>query len=300
MLQAASNLKKFPLIMKQSAPSHSTINQIRLRVVRSVLDLTNSQLPTPVIGRVADNNSLPVDSLVLAPGISAAECTVPAAACLPLETETDETAALLAGIAAPSLAALRRVDFEIGVHSVILGLDLSGLLLVSASRLAGAGNISALDFRPERRSHAEKLGAGRVASPEEPGWPEALVQGSSRGGADVVFATGTALGQVEAILPKCRKEARVLLLNSIPAGPLDLYHTIHTPGRILLGPEPEAEPGQQWATDASRLLRLWEAGRYRPEGLVGERVKPSEEMAVRDRFLNDVSSPLTAIVDWEN
>ncbi|MCL1474513.1 zinc-binding dehydrogenase [Argonema antarcticum] len=282
---------------------------VRLRVVRSLLDLTNiqsegnPQLPIPVIGRVIESTAqgLAVDSLVLAPGNHSQECTAPAAACLPLEAGTDRSAALLAGMAAPCLAAMRRVDFEIGVHAVILSLDLYGLLLVSTSRLGGAGNISALDSRSEPRAHAEKLGAGRVASPEEPGWPEALVQGSSRGGADVVFVTGTAQGQVEAILPKCRKEARVLLLASMPTGAIDLYHSIHTPGRTLLGLEPETEPDRQWAIDADRLLRLSQAGRYRPEGIVGELVKASEVYPNSTGLYDRTSSTsLTVVLDWES
>ncbi|MFB2973104.1 zinc-binding dehydrogenase [Aerosakkonema sp. BLCC-F183] len=277
--------------------------RVRLRVVRSLLDLTNPQseanslLPIPVIGRVIESTAqgVAVDSLVLAPGNNAPECSVSAAACLPLEAGTDENAALLAGIAAPALAAMRRVNFEIGVHAVVLGLNLYGLLLVSTSRLGGAGNLSALDARESRRAYAEKLGAGRVASPEEPGWPEALVQGSSRGGADVVFVTGNEAGLVEAILPKCRKEARVLVLASMPAGAIDLYHSIHSPGRTLLGPQPQTEPGQQWVTDAGRLLRLAQAGRYRPEGIIGERVKASEATA------NSTSSTsLTVVLDWES
>jgi len=264
-------------------------DRIRLEVVRSWLDLTNiegeenSVLPIPAIGRVIDSNSfgLAVDSLVLFPSVKGQECTAPAAACLPLSSGTDETQALWAGVAAPCLAALRRVDFEIGVHAVILGLDLYGLLLVSVCRLAGAGNISALDARADRRALAEKLGAGRVASPEEPGWPEALVQGSSRGGADVVFATTTDAGLVEAILPKCRKEARVLLLAPMPTGAINLYQDVHTPGRTILGVEPEMED-QQWAIDAGRLLQLLLVGRYRLEGILGEKVKASDLPAQRE------------------
>lgn len=275
--------------------------QVRLQVTRSLLDLTqtsaesNPHFPIPVIGRVIESvpSGPAIDSLVLAPGMHDRECSIPVSACLPLEAGTNEKMALLAGVAAPCLAALRRTNFEIGATGVILGLNLYGLLLVSACRLAGAGNISALDADASRRQMAEKLGAGRVVSPEEPGWPEALVQGSSRGGADVVFATTNQPGLVEAIFPKCRKEARVLLLASIPTNPLELYNAIHSPGRILLGPEPDRS-GQQWVTDASRLLRLIPAGRYRPEGIIGELVKASDGLA------NSMPSHnLTLVLDWE-
>jgi threonine dehydrogenase-like Zn-dependent dehydrogenase len=280
-------------------------HQVRLQVMRSLLDPTSllgegvPTLPVPVIGRVTESSPQgpSVGSLVLAPGDHAYECTAPAAACLTLDAQTDETSALLAGASVPALRALRRVDFEIGVHAIVLGLDLYGLLLVCVCRLAGAGVISALDARAPRRTHAERLGAQRVASPEEPGWPEALVQGSNRGGADVVFATGTDPGQVEAILRHCRKEARVLILTAVPTEPVDLYHNIHFPGRTLLGPNPVTEMGQQWAIDAARLLRLLEAGRYRPEGLLGEPVKASDVPAQRERLLGE---SLSVMIDWES
>lgn len=279
-------------------------HQVRLQVMRSLLDptrLLGEGVPTlrvPVIGRVTESSPQgpSVGSLVLAPGDHAYECTAPAAACLTLDAQTNETSALLAGAWVPALSALRRVEFEIGVHAIVLGLDLYGLLLVCACRLAGAGVISALDARASRRTHAEQLGAGRVASPEEPGWPEALVQGSSRGGADVVFATGTDPGQVEAILRHCRKEARVLILTAVPTQPIDLYHNIHFPGRTLLGPTPETEISQQWAIDAARLLRLIEVERYRPQGLIKEQLKASDVPAQRERLLNDA---LAVMIDWE-
>ncbi len=283
---------------------------VRLQVLRSLLAPTSSGAgeeltsPVPLLGRVleASAQGLAVGTLVLAAGELAPECWVPAVTCLPLTAGTDQRLALLAGAASPLLAALRRVGLEIGMQAVVLGLNWTGLMLVSLCRLAGAGTIAAVDARAPRRTHAQRLGAARVASSQDLAWPETLLHGSSRGGADVVFVTATEPDQVAPLLGHCRKEARILLLAPTLTSPIDLYHAVHVPGRILLGPEPTQAwaAWTPWATDAARLLRLLQAGRFCPKGLLGESINLAEISAQRARLLDPTfTGAPTAVIDWE-
>ncbi|GEM_PF-3102993 len=278
---------------------------IRVRVARSLLDLTalrradGLRLPVAVVARTLDSDSgEPASgSLVVAPGAHGQECLVPRAACLPLASPDEAPLALLSGAAASVWSALRRGAFEPGVHAIVLGLDLAGLLLLVACRLAGAVSVGVLDESATARSCAERLGAWRACSPEDPGWPATLVRGTSRSGADVVFVTRAGKGLVQMILPSCRKGARIVLLTGSASDPLDLYQEIHRPGRALIGHDLSHQRHAQWRDDAARLLKLGGRSARFVDTLAGGTIKAGEALTMRESLLSGELP--AAVIDWD-
>ena len=120
--------------------------------------------------------------------------TAPPEALFPVPDSIDPSAAALleplgVAIHAVDLAHLRPMD-----SVAILGAGPIGLLILQAARLAGAGQLFAIDPLPSRTAIAEQLGADRTASTHE-----AVLEWTDGRGVDLVFeATNSSLAPDQA------------------------------------------------------------------------------------------------------
>jgi 2-desacetyl-2-hydroxyethyl bacteriochlorophyllide A dehydrogenase len=102
---------------------------------------------------------------------------------------------LFVSLGAVALVAAHDARIKLGDHVAVIGLGAIGLLLVQMARLAGAGQVSAVDPVASRRDLARELGADEVFDP-----PAAVAIKRSVGGADTVVETsGVTAGLHDAI-----------------------------------------------------------------------------------------------------
>lgn len=104
---------------------------------------------------------------------------------------------LFVSLGAVALVAAHDARIKLGDHVAVIGLGAIGLLLVQMARLAGAGQVSAVDPVASRRELALELGADEVL---EPGEETGAAIKRSAGGADAAVETsGTTAGLHDAI-----------------------------------------------------------------------------------------------------
>lgn len=102
---------------------------------------------------------------------------------------------LFVSLGAVALVAAHDARIKLGDHVAVIGLGAIGLLLVQMARLAGAGQVSAVDPVASRRDLARELGADEVFDP-----PGAVAIKRSAGGADTAVETsGVTAGLHDAI-----------------------------------------------------------------------------------------------------
>lgn len=215
--------------------------------------------------------------------------------------------ASLAMIATFPLAAVRKIQPEIGESSLVMGLGILGLFAVQLCKTAGCCPVIAADPIAQRRTLALELGADFVFDPSEPDFP-ANVRTLSRGGVQTaVEVTGRGEGFVQA-LDCMAKMGRIALLGCTrdPNFTVDYYRKIHGPGISVIGahtlarPSEESYPGH-WThrDDIAALLRLLSGGRLNFGALISEVHSPHEAPEVYGRLVRN-ELPVGVLFDWSS
>lgn len=214
--------------------------------------------------------------------------------------------ASLAFISIFSLAAIRKTGMEIGESCMVVGLGLLGQFAVEYARIGGAYPVIALDFSPERRELAQKLGADHVFDPFDPELTEkvkAVTEG--RGANCVIEVTGNPDALNTALLCTARfgRVAR-LGCTRVPTT-VNLYNDVHFPGISLIGAHTMARPDHEsshgWWTsqdDCAAALRLLHTGKLNIHDIIHEIHKPEDCPAVYARLATDRSFPIGVLWDW--
>ncbi len=137
------------------------------------------------------------------PGGQAEGVAVPAADafCLPIpEAITDEQAVLLTDILPTGYLGAQRADIRPGSTVAVIGLGPVGLLALRCAQLFGPGRVIAVDTVPERRAHAEALGAETI-DPSDGGTTAQIFAATDGWGADsVIEAVGADQTIVDAVM----------------------------------------------------------------------------------------------------
>jgi L-iditol 2-dehydrogenase len=111
--------------------------------------------------------------------------------------------------------AVERVPIQLNDTAVVIGTGIIGLFLVQALRLAGCGQIIAVDLVPKRLELARKLGADAAVSPQDGDVVEAVARQTDGRGADVAFEAAGFAPTVDAAIRSVRKGGSVGLVGNL-------------------------------------------------------------------------------------
>lgn len=226
-----------------------------------------------------------------------------------VEEETlSSHAALFCIVGAMGLQGVRKAMPEFGESMAVMGLGLLGLFAVRCASLNGLFPLIGIDGNEKRRKLAEEFGADAVFSPDDPELC-AKIRDRTRGeGVNcVVEVTGNpdALNQALDFTARC---GRVTLTgcSRTPTREIDFYNKVHRPGIWIIGahnmvrPQHERRPGY-WTMreDMALLLRLFSAGRIRPERLITDLARPAEAPRLFARLANGDPDLLGVIFEWK-
>ena len=211
-------------------------------------------------------------------------------------------------IASMSLQGLRKVRLELGESVLVMGQGLLGIFATQLARLDGGLPVVALDFSPERRQLALRLGADAVFSPDDPDLKTALHDLTrGRGMNAIIEVTGSARA-LEQALELAARQGRIALLGCtrVSDKPIDFYQMVHKPGVSIIGahnfvrPSVDSYPGY-WTRqdDYLVLLDLIASGRLQVRPIVSEVVSPAQAAPIYARLAADPQAPLGIVFDWQ-
>jgi len=164
----------------------------------------------------------------------------------------------------------REAAVRIGEACVVIGVGGIGLGVVLAAKLAGAHPVIAVDVHDHKLSKAREFGATHVVNSTREALLPALQQ-LLPGGADALFEVTGRAAVVEdawkAVSPKGRLYMVGVMRHDqhIPFNTLPLHY-----GKLLTGTEGGASIPQY---DIPRYVRMIQAGRFDPTGMVSHRCK---------------------------
>lgn len=140
----------------------------------------------------------------------------------PLPDHVDDRAASLLQVLGTCLHAQTMVDVFPGQTAVVLGLGVSGLLQLQLLRARGIDRVIGVTRSPEKREHAEALGAWATAHPDD---AQELVHARTDGrGADLVVESAGVPATLRQAIELAGPRARVLLFGiNARADDLPLY-----------------------------------------------------------------------------
>lgn len=248
----------------------------------------------------------PGDRVITRWGVHAEYCTLPEknVVLIPSENVKMEEAAF-AFISTFPLAAVRKVKLELGESCMVVGLGLLGLFGVQYARLSGGYPVIAVDFNPERRALALKLGADCALDPGAPDFTEqvkALTGGKGVNAVIEVTGSGAALNQ--ALLCTARFGRVALLGCTRMPTEVDFYHDVHIPGIQLIGAHTAARPVDEsyagyWteADDMRVALACLATGRLNVREIISEICSPLDAVEVYDRLAAG-RFPVGVAFDW--
>lgn len=217
---------------------------------------------------------------------------------------SDADAALFT-IATFPMAAVRKVDAQLGSSAIVMGLGILGIIAVDLLRLSGCCPVIAVDPIKERRELALKRGADYAFDTYEDGFAQ-KVKDVTNGGANVaieVTGIGKALDQV---LDCMAMFGKVALLGCTRHSDftIDYYHKVHGPGVSLIGAHTHSRPkcdsnGEVWteADDIKTLIRLTAGGRLDLASLVERVVSPNDAYDIFYELATQKAFPVTQF-DW--
>ncbi|HML45398.1 MAG TPA: zinc-binding alcohol dehydrogenase [Clostridia bacterium] len=210
-------------------------------------------------------------------------------------------------IAGFSMAAIRKVQLEIGESAMVMGCGILGLFAVQLLRIAGAVPVIAADLDVKRRLLALKRGADVALDPMDADFAKqvkAMTHG--RGVKTAIEVTGQAVALRHAL--DCVAPAgRVALLGCtrVSDAGIDFYQKVHKPGVMLIGAHTVARPKWEssphyWTLcdDQRALLSLIAGERLDVGNLVSETHSPCEATAVYARLDENVDFPIGVAFDW--
>ncbi|MEQ6900420.1 NAD(P)-dependent alcohol dehydrogenase [Nocardioides sp. YIM 152588] len=176
---------------------------------------------------------------------------VPVATDLPLEL----LGPLGCGIQTGAGTVLRGLDVQPGESIVVFGAGAVGLAAVMAAKIAGAGEVVAVDLHPSRLELATKYGATRVVDGADPELVAAIVAGGP--GLDYAIDTTAVTSVMEAAIAATGPGGEVALLGA-SVDMITLHPTQLTGKKVTYMLEGEADP-QEFIP---YLVEQWQAGRF--------------------------------------
>lgn len=222
---------------------------------------------------------------------------------LPENVALDEAA--LTVISGFSLAAIRKVQIEIGSACLVTGLGLLGLFAVQFAKLAGAYPVIASDFSAERRELALKNGADFALDPADSDYAEKVKKLADGGVRCAIEVTGNpkALKQTLACTAKFGKVALLGCTRTMTE--VDFYHDVHWPGIQLIGahsgarPQTESHFGMWTETDDCRVIvKYLSAGRIDFKDMISMKISPAEAHEIYEKLAFDKNFPIGVLFDW--
>lgn len=206
-----------------------------------------------------------------------------------------------------SLAAIRKVEIELGESCLVVGLGLLGMFAVQYARLNGATPVIAADLKPERRELALKLGADVALDPAAPDYEEQLKALTGGKGVNTVIEVTGNPAAMETSLRAMSPMGRIALLGCTRRRvEVDFYHDVHFPGIRILGAHTNARPQKEsyphhWThyDDCAAALKYLAAGRLNIRDMINETHAPEEAFAVFSRLAEDENFPLGVVFDWQ-
>ena len=209
-------------------------------------------------------------------------------------------------IATFPLAAIRKVNLEIGESLMVMGLGLLGQLAVMLAHAAGAYPVIACDPVKERRSEALKNGADYAFNPFDPDFAAKVKEITYGGVNTAIEVTGMGAG-LDETLDCMAKMGRVALLGCTRSSDfsIDYYHKVHGPGITLVGAHTNARPISEsypshftHIDDIKTVLNLCGGGRLRLKNLIKETDSPRDCQKVFTRLATDKNFPIGVQFDW--
>lgn len=211
-------------------------------------------------------------------------------------------------IATFPLAAIRKVDLEIGESLMVMGLGILGQIAVKLARVAGACPVIACDPIKERREEALQNGADYAFDPFDKDFAEKVKAVSAGGVKTAIEVTGVGAG-LDETLDCMAKFGRVALLGCTRNSDfsIDYYHKVHAPGITLVGAHTDARAELEsshgnytHADDIQAVLKLCAKGRLVLRDIVRETHAPKDCPNVYARLVNDKNFPIGVQFDWRN
>ncbi|MBO5240101.1 MAG: zinc-binding dehydrogenase [Clostridia bacterium] len=210
-------------------------------------------------------------------------------------------------IATFPLAAIRKVNLEIGESLLVMGLGILGQLAVMLAKAAGAYPVIACDPVVERREEALNNGADYAFDPFDKDFVKQVKAVSDGGVKTAIEVTGVGAG-LDETLDCMAKLGRVALLGCTRNSDfsIDYYHKVHSPGITLVGAHTSARPNYEsypsyftHEDDIKTVLRLCGGGRLPIKNLIKETCLPKNCQETFMRLATDKNFPIGVQFDWK-
>ena len=214
--------------------------------------------------------------------------------------------AAIAHISTFPLAAVRKVNLEIGESLMVMGLGILGQIAVMIARAAGAYPVIACDPVADRREEALRNGADYAFDPFDKEFAQKVKAVTGGGVNTAIEVTGVGAG-LDETLDCMAKMGRVALLGCTRNSDfsIDYYHKVHGPGISLIGAHTNARPMHEsypshftHADDIRTILRLCGSGRLPIKNLIKETNVPKDCQSVFTRLATDKNFPIGVQFDW--
>jgi 2-desacetyl-2-hydroxyethyl bacteriochlorophyllide A dehydrogenase len=204
------------------------------------------------------------------------------------------------------LAAIRKLNLEIGESLMVMGLGILGQIAVKLARVAGACPVIACDPVLERREQALKNGADYAFDPFDKDFVQKVKKVTDGGVKTAVEVTGVGAG-LDETLDCMAKFGRVALLGCTRDSnfSIDYYRKVHGPGITLVGAHTSARASVESShgnythiDDIKTVLKLCSLGRLTLKDLIKEVHKPCDCPSVYTRLAKDKTFPVGVQFDW--
>ena len=206
------------------------------------------------------------------------------------------------------LAAIRKVNLEVGESLMVMGLGILGQIAVKLARAAGACPIIACDPVAERREEALRNGADYAFNPFDEDFAEQVKTVTNGGVQTAIEVTGVGAG-LDETLDCMAKFGRVALLGCTRNSDfsIDYYKKVHCPGITLVGAHTNARAMKESThgnythnDDIKAVLKLCSLGRLTLRDIVKEVHKPADCGEVYTRLVNEKNFPVGVQFDWSS
>ncbi|MBL7697457.1 MAG: zinc-binding dehydrogenase [Chitinophagaceae bacterium] len=216
---------------------------------------------------------------------------------------SDDEAAF-ATIAQIVMQGIRLADIKLGENSVVCGLGLLGQFTVGLARHVGAWPVIGVDLEEFRREKALHMGASIVAGPNE--MSGIIAKSTNDRMADVVFEVTGSPQVIPTALEWVRRLGRFVMVSS-PSGPttVDFHDQVNAKGTVIIGAHNYTHASvpneyNRWTrkVDTQYYLQLVEAGLFTAQKLITHRFSWDDAPKAYEQLLNDRSSTLGVILEW--
>lgn len=215
-------------------------------------------------------------------------------------------AAAISFIATFPLAAIRKVNLEIGESLMVMGLGILGQIAVKLAIAAGACPVIACDPIKERRMEALKSGADYAFDPLDKDFADKVKSVTNGGVKTAIEVTGVGAG-LDETLDCMAKFGRVALLGCTRSSDfsIDYYQKVHCPGITLVGAHTGARAKYESShgnythiDDIKVVLKLCAKRGLDLADLIKEIHNPQDCAEVYTRLINDKNFPVGVQFDW--